>query len=76
MPKTLVAQNVASISSIRFVAEAGLVSGLVCQFEVNYGTQGLSDTLDIWLTLTAAQQNRIQEIYNAIVNKITHVVMD
>jgi hypothetical protein len=76
MPKTLIARNVASISSVRFVAKDGLLTSVPCQIEVNYGSMGLSDSVDVWTTMNAAQKAQLQNVYDAIVNKVNHAVMD
>jgi len=76
MPKTLVAKNVASISSVRFVAVAGALTSVPCQIEVNYGVMGLPDSVDVWTLLTAAQKIQLQNVYDTIVNKVNHAVMD
>ena len=67
MVKTYTAQSIAANHNWQFVfADGGEISGLVIKGEVNYGSMGKVETLDIWPHLTPAQQAQIQNAYNAV----------
>ena len=64
MPKTFVAKNVANISNIAFsIDDAGKVTAIKVACEINFGEMGLSQTVDVWPSLTAAQKMAAQSFY-------------
>lgn len=66
MPKTLTAQNIRALNSIQFQVKDNAVTAMVCQAEVNFGTLGINQTIDLWPLLTPGQQTKIQDVYNVI----------
>ena len=67
MPKTFVAKNVANISNIAFnVNAAGKITAIAATCEVNFGEIGLSQTTDVWPSLTAAQKMAAQSFYDRL----------
>ena len=67
MPKTLTATNIAQIGGFQFSLDAtGTVVGLVVTAEVNYGSRGQTERVDIWPLLTAAQKTQAQALYNKV----------
>jgi len=68
MPRTLTAQNIVNIGAINFVFdEAGELSELNVTVEVNYGTLGLTETVNILPLLPAPREtNRAKALYEAI----------
>jgi hypothetical protein len=71
MNKTFVAQNIVSVNPFHFKVEDGVVTGLVCNVEVNYGEMGLTHQIDLWADLTAPQKTMAQNLYNFIRAKAT-----
>ena len=77
MPKTFVAKNIANISDIAFsIDDAGKVTAIKVACEVNFGEMGLSQTVDIWPGLTAAQKTAAQSFHNALKAIITKQLID
>ena len=70
MPKTLVAQNVTSVNPLHFINKDGIVNGLICNCEVNYGDCGLTYQVDLWSEMTSAQKQQAQSVYNFLAAKI------
>ena len=67
MPKTFSAKNIASIQNIAFnVDEAGKVTAINVACDVNFGEMGLSQMVDVWSSLTAAQKMGVQSFYNRL----------
>ena len=67
MSKTFIAKNIASIQNIAFnVNEAGKITAIAVTCEVNFGEMGLSQAVDIWPSLTAAQKMAAQSFYNRL----------
>ena len=67
MPKTFVAKNIANISNVAFsVDEAGKITAIAVTCEVNFGEMGLSQTVDVWSNLTAAQKTDAQSFYDRL----------
>jgi len=67
MAKIYTAQSVAANHNWQFVfSDGGDISGLVIKGEVNYGSMGKIEQLDIWPHLSAAQKAQIQNAYNAV----------
>ena len=67
MPKTFIAKNIASIQNIAFsIDDAGKVTAINVACEVNFGEMGLSQTVDIWPGLTAAQRTAAQSFNNRL----------
>ena len=48
------------------VDDTGNITALVIRAEVNYGSMGMMESLDIWPMLNATQKARIQEAYNLV----------
>ena len=64
MPKTFVVKNVANISNVAFsIDDAGKVTAINVACDVNFGEMGLSQMVDIWPSLTAAQKMAAQSFY-------------
>ena len=67
MPKTLIAKNIASIQNIAFsIDDAGKVTAIKVACEINFGEMGLSQTVDVWSSLTAGQKMAGQNFYNRL----------
>ena len=77
MSKTFIAKNIANISNIAFnVDEAGKVTAINVACEINFGEMGLSQTVDIWPSLTLAQKTAAQGFHNALKAIITKQLID
>ncbi|MBI4282646.1 MAG: hypothetical protein HY672_04080 [Chloroflexi bacterium] len=67
MPKTVAAQNIADIRNLRFsVDDGGTLQGLEMTVEVNYGSFGATETLDVLPKLSAAQRTAAQALYDRL----------
>ena len=67
MPKTFIAKNIASIQNIAFsIDDAGKVTAINVAGEVNFGEMGLSQMVDVWSSLTAAQKMDAQSFYDRL----------
>ena len=67
MPKTYTATSITRLAGLDFqVNGQGLLTGLWAKAEVNYGTKGQSETVNIWPLLTLAQQVAAQSLYNRV----------
>jgi len=77
MAKTLIAKNIANIGSIRFVAdEAGNLTKIEVTCEVNYGTLGMTETIDLLPQLTTPQKKVAQNFYSNLKLKLEEVILD
>ena len=64
MSKTFIARNIANISNLAFnVDEADKITAIEVTCEVNFGGMGLSQMVDVWSSLTAAQKMAAQSFY-------------
>ena len=76
MPKTLVAKNIAYINSVRFETNnAGNLIKIEVTCEVNYGTRGLAETIDILPQLTGAQKIAAKAFYDNLKAKLEKVIL-
>ena len=76
MAKTLIAKNIANIGSIRFVAdEAGNLTKIEVTCEVNYGTLGLTETVDLLPQLTSPQKATARTFYNNLKSRLEAIVL-
>ena len=67
MVKTYTAQGVALNHDYDFSVDAqGNITGMVVKAEVNYGSMGRLETLNIWPLLNPGQKTAIQHAYNQI----------
>ena len=66
MPKTLTPQNIAAINNLRFLLFADQVAGIEVTCEVNYGTFGRSEVINLWPKLTSAQKTAVSQLYARI----------
>lgn len=66
MAKTQTAQSIAAIDSLHFTLASGQVMGLRVACEVNYGSFGRSEVVDIWPKLTPAQQTAARQLYDKV----------
>ena len=77
MPKTFIAKNIAGIQNIAFsIDDAGKITAIAVTCEVNFGEMGLSQAVDIWPSLTAAQKTAAQGFHNALKAIITKQLID
>jgi len=67
MAKTYTADSVGKNHDWDFsVDDAGKITAMVIKAEVNYGTMGMVESLDIWPVLNAAQKVKAQEVYDLV----------
>ena len=76
MAKTLIAKNIANIDSVRFEVDgAGNLTKIEVSCEVDYGTMGLSETIDLLPELTAMQKITAKAFYNNLKTKLEKVIL-
>jgi hypothetical protein len=77
MPKTLTAQNIASIGEVRFeVDEDGNLTKLEVTCEVNYGSMGMTETLDILPHLKSPDEiGKAEALYKAIKRELEEIYL-
>jgi len=69
------AQEVTSWNPLQWVWKEGELVGLIVSCEVNYGTMGLSHQIDVWNTLTPAQQEGAKAVYEFLGAKVKSIVV-
>ena len=69
MVKTITADGVL-VESIKIEVSEGKVSGLKVFTEVNYGTFGRHEMLDVWAELTVGQKTTLQGIVDKALNAV------
>ena len=74
MPKTITA-NRAIIRTVRLVLEAGQVTALEADADVNYGAFGQTETIDLWPNLTVVQQGHLQAIANKVAQRVQQIYL-
>lgn len=75
MPKTFIAQNVNSINPLHFEQKQGVVTGLICNCQVNYGELGMTHQIDLWGDLTEAQRTKAQQLYDFVKAKVEAIIL-
>ena len=76
MPKTLIAKNIANINSIRFEAdETGNLTKIEVTYEVNYGTMGMTETIDLLPQLTTSQKAAAKAFYGNLKSKLEAIIL-
>jgi len=77
MPKTYTAQNIANIGPITFVYdEAGNLTELNVTCEINYGTFGLTETVNILPHLTSPDEvGKADALYKAIKRELEKIYL-
>ena len=76
MPKTLIAKNIANINSIRFEAdETGNLTKIEVTYEVNYGTMGMTETIDLLPQLTTSQKAAAKAFYDNLKSKLKAIIL-
>ncbi len=76
MAKTLTAQNIANISNIRFGTDAdGNLTKIEVSCEVNYGTMGINQMVDLLPELTATQKTAAKAFYDSLKTKLGKVLL-
>ena len=77
MPKTIAAQNIASIGSIGFSTDQkGNLTHINASCEVNYGDFGRVETVDILPHLNLAQITAAQAFYSKLGQILTKVLIE
>lgn len=75
MVRTYTAKEVTSVNPLQFETKGGVVTGLICNCEVNYGELGMTHQIDLWGDLTAAQREKAQVVYNFVRGKVLDIIM-
>jgi len=77
MPKTYTAQSISAIGPITFVYdEAGNLTELNVTCEVNYGTFGLTETINILPHLTSPDEvGKADALYKAIKRELEKIYL-
>ena len=67
MVKTYTAQSVGVNHDWDFSVDSdGKITAMVVRAEVNYGTMGMTESLDIWELLNSDQKAKMQFIYDKV----------
>lgn len=67
MAKTYKAQSIQGNHDWDFSVDSeGDITSLVIRSEVNYGTMGMTEELDIYPHLSSTQKKELQEIYDKV----------
>ena len=76
MAKTLIAKNIANISSIRFEADkTGNLTKIEVTCEVNYGTMGMTETIDLLPQITSSQKTAAKAFYGNLKSKLKAIIL-
>jgi len=75
MARTITAQSVKPITTITFNVKAGMIVGLTSEVEINYGTFGHNETVELWSKLSTGQRNALQGIYNTLNTQTESVIL-
>ena len=76
MPKTLIAQNIARIGGLTLgLDDQGKVNSFQVTCEVNYGSMGMTETLELWDKLSSAQRTQIQTVFNLMKSKLEAIIL-
>jgi len=77
MPKTFTAQNIHSIGAVNFVFdEAGELKELNVTCEVNYGTFGMTETVNVLPHLTSPDEvGKAKTLYEAIKRELERIYL-
>ena len=76
MQRTYTAKNITNINSVRFETnDAGKLTKIEVTCEVNYGTRGLAETIDILPQLTGAQKIAAKAFYDNLKAKLEKVIL-
>lgn len=69
-------QNIVSINPVRFETDGDTVTGLKIEAEVNYGSMGISHTINLWEHMGTAQRQRAQRLYDELKGAVESIVME
>ena len=77
MPKTLTARNIANIGAISFVyGKDGKLAELNVSLEVNYGTFGMTESVNILPKLTSPDEiGKANALYKAIQRELEKIYL-
>lgn len=76
VPFKFTPKNISNILQVRFVTNAGVVTGFKVGYEVNYETIGLPLEIDLWDYLNDVQKAGVQAIYDKILAVGNKLVQD
>ena len=67
MAKTFIAQSVGKNHDWDFsVDNEGNITAMNVRSEVNYGTMGMTESIDIWKLLNDIQKSQMQKVYDKV----------
>jgi len=75
MPRQYTAQKVTSVNPLHFERKGDVVTGLICNCEVNYGELGITHQIDLWGDLTATQRQKAQAVYDFVKAKVEQIIL-
>ena len=73
--KTVTAQSVKPITTITFNVKAGVIVGLTSDVEINYGTFGRNETVELWNKLSKDQRSALQGIYDTLNTQTENAIL-
>ena len=75
MPRQYTAQNIASISNLKFILKGEEVVGFSANAEVNYGEMGLTHDFDLWAEMDDTDRRRVQTLYNIVKRQLERLIL-
>ena len=76
MAKTWIVQNITNIGSVNFVLEAGKLKKLLVNVELNLGTEGKSETIDILPKLTSPDEiGKAEALFKGIKRELEKIYL-
>jgi len=74
-PKQLTAQNIHNIHNIEITTEDRIVISLVVSCEVNYGTVGINETVNVFDTMDNTMKDTVQKLYEFITEDVEYKIL-
>ena len=74
-PKQLTAQNIYNIHNIEIITEDRIVISLVVSCEVNYGTVGINETVNVFDTMDNTMKDTVQKLYEFITEDVEYKIL-
>lgn len=75
MVRTYTAQDIVGIGDFSFEVEGSKIEGLTCQIEVNYGSRGMIEYVDLWAEFNPGQKQQVQALYDIIKSAVSRVIL-
>ncbi|MBA7621060.1 hypothetical protein ES703_28417 [subsurface metagenome] len=70
MPKSYSVQSVVNFNPLQFVMDGTVVVGFLCSVELNMGSFGMTQQIDIWEWMPANMKNSLQSFHDRLKVKL------